>query len=306
MKKFGIITTALLAILLLTTDVHVNAQQAQPATSSKDPESIYRAAYDAQNAGDVDAFVALFAESAVSLALPPPPDTDGVFVGKEAIRNVTEELVARNIHTDFTDLHVHGDSVTFTALVTEDAFRDIGVFPVEFSGTAVVQNGLIQSEAWHIGKESLARLETAITLQTNKAIIRRGYNEMWSKGNLALADEIHTSDVLDRHTGERGIEGIKQIVTLMRTAFPDMYVTVDSQIAEGDLVVTEVTFHLGAYRGGLQEAFGIPDSAIGKETELHAIDYARLKDGKIVETWGILNDLGFLQKLGFELVTPSE
>jgi predicted ester cyclase len=301
MRRFGIITIALLAILLLTADVQVNAQQAQPATPPKDPESVYRAAYDAQNAGDVDAFVALFAEGAVSLALPPPPGTDGVLVGTEAIRNVTEELVARNIHTDFTDLHVHGDSVTFTALVVEDVFRDIGVFPVEFSGTAVVQDGLIQSEAWHIGKESLARLEAAIALQTNKELLRRAYKEVFNGKNLALLDEAIASNANDHSFPDlSGVEAFKTPIAGLLAAFPDLQVTSDFMVAEGDMVMALATF-TGTHQA---ELFGVAPT--GKQITWSQVDINRIQDGKVVEAWHIGSPEAILQALGYQLVPPTE
>lgn len=102
-----------------------------------------------------------------------------------------------------------------------------------------------------------------------------------------MADEITDPKMIDHHSGDTGAAGLKQIVTSMHKAFPDLKVTVNNLIAEGDLVVADVTFDEGIYKGGLPAAFGVPDSAIGKSVKIQAIDVYRFKDGKIVEAWDL-------------------
>ena len=70
-------------------------------------------------------------------------------------------------------------------------------------------------------------------------------HSQWSKGNLAVADEITDPKMLDRHSGDTGSAGLKQIVTLLRKAFPALKVTINNIVAEGDLVVADVTFDEG-------------------------------------------------------------
>lgn len=301
MKKYRMLAIALMTILLLSTGSQVIAQQAQPPASPRDPESVYRAAYDALNAGDVDAMMALYAEGAVSVALPPPPDTDGVFVGKEAIRNSINVWVAWHTHTDFTDLHVHGDSVTFTALYVDDVFREIGVFPVEFSGTAVVQDGLIQSEAWHIRPNSWARLEAAIALQTNKAILSRAYEEVFNGKNLEVLDEQIAPDAIDHSVPDlSGVDAFKIPIGGLLTAFPDLEVSPDLIVAEGDMVMALATF-TGTHQA---EFLGVP--ATGQQITWSHVDINRIQDGKVVEAWHIGSREGILQALGYQLAPPTE
>lgn len=305
MKKSLAVTLILIAMLLLLLGGHAGAQQSEPATRPTDPEGVLRAIFAALNDGDVDGAVALVAEDAVLVHIPPPPGIDDA-IGKEGLREWWNIFVERHGRIEITEIYVHGDKVAFAANVSEDFFTSKGVPVMVAEMVAIVQGGLLESFTITFTEASGAIFDVAFMRELNKETIRRGYEEMWSQGNLAVADEIHAADVVDRHTGETGIEGIKEIVTLFRTAFPDMYVTVDSQVAEGDLVVSEVTFHLGAYRGGLAEAFGIPDSTIGKESTAHGVDFARFEDGKIVETWGTHDDLGWFQQLGFELAPPAE
>jgi predicted ester cyclase len=302
MKKHHLLVALLSLVILLTPRPSVMAQEATPP---KDPEGVYRAAYAAQNAGDVEASMAFFAEGAVSIALPPPPDSNGVFIGKEAIRKGNMDFVARHPNIEFIDFHVNGETVSFTVLLAEDIFREFSVFPIKFSGVAVIQDGLIQSETWIMDKDSLARLDAAIALQTNKQIVQRFYNEVFNKGDMAVIDEIIAPDFIDHFSGQNGIDAFKATVTLFRTAFSDFKIEYTDMVAEGDIVVVNITVS-GTYQGGLKDIFGIPDSAIGKEATWHGTDYARIVDGKYVEGWGTHDNLGWLQQLDMKLVPATQ
>ena len=90
-------------------------------------------------------------------------------------------------------------------------------------------------------------------------------------------------------------EGQKQRITAFRKAFPDLHLTIDDLISEGDQVVFRVTV-----RGTHQGAFmGI--SPTGKSVTVTAIDIARFVNGKIVEHWGQMDSLGLMQQLGVAL-----
>jgi steroid delta-isomerase-like uncharacterized protein len=128
----------------------------------------------------------------------------------------------------------------------------------------------------------------------SKRITRRIFEEMESQGNLAIADDIFARDFIN-HTpfGEmHGPEGAKQFVTRLRTAFPDLHVTVEDQIAEGDKVATLWTAR-GTHQGKFQ---GIP--ATGKQMKVRGIVISQLANGKIVEQWGNPDVLGIMQQLG--------
>lgn len=77
-----------------------------------------------------------------------------------------------------------------------------------------------------------------------------------------------------------------------RAAFPDIYVTVEDQVAEGDKVSTRRTWeatHRGSYRG---------IAATGKRVKWSQISIVRLADGKIAEDWAVADELSILQQLG--------
>jgi len=129
----------------------------------------------------------------------------------------------------------------------------------------------------------------------NKTIARRFYEEVWSKGNLGALDELMATNIVDHHTLPGlppGLEGFKQVLTMFRTAFPDLHLTVEDMIAEGDMVVSRVKVR-GTHKGDLM---GIAPT--GKQVTLEAIDITRIAGDKFVERWGIIDMLGMMQQLG--------
>ena len=100
-----------------------------------------------------------------------------------------------------------------------------------------------------------------MSLEQNKALVRRFVEEVQCQHNLAALDELFSHDFVD-HSGMTNpptLEGSRQFFSMMFAAFPDMRFTIRQQIAEGDKVLTHKTFH-GTHRGPFM---GIP--ATGKE-----------------------------------------
>jgi len=129
-----------------------------------------------------------------------------------------------------------------------------------------------------------------------KAIARREFEEVYSRGNLDLVDEIVAADYVcyDAALPEpvRGREGLKQAVSGFREAFPDLTFTVDDQVAEGDTVVTRWTA-TGTHRGTL---FG--RKGTGRRVTMTGIDVERFAGGQIVEVWASWDLHGLLRQLG--------
>lgn len=134
-----------------------------------------------------------------------------------------------------------------------------------------------------------------ISIQENKALIRRFYEEVFNKKNLAAVDKFYAPNHID-HTLPAGLpvgpEGTKKAIEIIMTAFPDLHVTIEDMIAEGDKVVTRFTTH-GTQQGPLG---GIPPT--GKPVAISTIEVTRIEDGKIIEDWGLDDRLGMLQQLG--------
>jgi steroid delta-isomerase-like uncharacterized protein len=131
--------------------------------------------------------------------------------------------------------------------------------------------------------------------EDNKTIVRRYYAEVLTMGNLAVIDEL-VSSTYTGHDPEapdaQGTEGLKQRVTRMRTAFPDLQVTVEDMVAEGDKVATRFTLqgtHKGEFRG---------IAPTGKHVTWTATSIIRLEDGKFVEGWANADGLGRMRQLG--------
>jgi steroid delta-isomerase-like uncharacterized protein len=133
-----------------------------------------------------------------------------------------------------------------------------------------------------------------MTIETNKSLIRRFLDEVYNKGNLALADEL----VAPNYTSHNelnievlGPDGIKKAAMMQRTAFPDLVTSVDDLIAEGDKVVVR-----GHDQGTHHAAFmGFPPT--GKRFTITWIDIFRIEKGKIVEAWLEINVENFKKQL---------
>ncbi len=131
----------------------------------------------------------------------------------------------------------------------------------------------------------------------NKAIAARIPLEAFNQGKLEVIDEVIADNSVDHGTLPPGMpsgkEGVKALVKALRSAFPDLKIAIDLQVAEGDLVVQHAT-STGTMKG---EFAGMPPS--GKSAKWEAIHISRIKDGKIVEHWVVQDQLGMLQQLGF-------
>ncbi len=131
--------------------------------------------------------------------------------------------------------------------------------------------------------------------EENKAIVRRYWEEGFNKGDLSVMDEVISPDFVRTTTGGRivrGIENAKHSITSERASFPDLQVTIEDQIAEGDKVVSQVT-----WRGTQQGEFrGIP--ATGKEVTIPIVSIHRVVGGKISDVLIKWDRMGVMEQLG--------
>ena len=133
-----------------------------------------------------------------------------------------------------------------------------------------------------------------MSTEDNKALFRR-WCEVISQNRLDRVEEIIAPDEVDHALPPgipSGLEGLKQVFTLLHTAFPDLQIEIEDLIAEGDKVVGRVTAR-GTHQG---EFMGIPPT--GKPVSFNAIDVVRIAGGKIVERWSQADNLALLQQLG--------
>jgi len=134
-----------------------------------------------------------------------------------------------------------------------------------------------------------------MSTKTNKVTLQRIFEEAFNKGNLKAADDLiaktwvyHGAEGMEM----KGPEGFKQFVSMYRTAFPDLKITVDDMIAEGDKVATVGTVQ-GTFKGVMM---GIPPT--GKRCSSKIIAISRFKGGKEAEVLEIFDRLDMFQQLG--------
>jgi ketosteroid isomerase-like protein len=127
-------------------------------------------------------------------------------------------------------------------------------------------------------------------IEANKVLARRFHDDLFEQGNLAAADEILAPDFVWRSPPQTefliGPEAVKQQATDFRAFIPDVALTDDDEIAEGDRVVIRWT----ATGTAQTESGGVPVVYTG-------IDIFRIADGKLAELWQNTDDLGLEQQL---------
>ena len=130
----------------------------------------------------------------------------------------------------------------------------------------------------------------------NKELVRQMVEKVFNLGNVSQADEFLAPDFAEREELPPGIsrdrEGVKQLTTMLRSAFPDFKATIDDIVAEGDKVVIRQTWS-GSHKG---EFMGIPPT--GRSVSFGVIDIIRIADGKFVEHWGQMDSMSLMQQLG--------
>jgi predicted ester cyclase len=135
--------------------------------------------------------------------------------------------------------------------------------------------------------------------EENKVLIRRYYEQidaatMDNRGSSFLGDFVAPN--FFNHNPSPGftpdLEGLKQANDHFRDAAPDGYHVIEDMTSEGDKVVTR----LRAYGTHTGELFGIPPT--DRQVSMTAIAIHRIENGKIVEHWSELDNLGIMQQLG--------
>jgi predicted ester cyclase len=141
-----------------------------------------------------------------------------------------------------------------------------------------------------------------MSIEENKAVVRRFFEELLSTDGLAVADELLSPGFRFYFAGSTdpmGLERYKEFLVARRATFPDRRFVVEDMIAEGDKVSARFTMR-GAHKG---EFRGIAPS--GKEVTMTGIDMIRLADGKMVEDRVEVDQLGMMQQLGV-IASPQQ
>jgi steroid delta-isomerase-like uncharacterized protein len=132
--------------------------------------------------------------------------------------------------------------------------------------------------------------------QENGILIRRWFNEVWNNGRMEAIDEMASVDVVGhgqaQHATDIGLKEFKPFVRSLRSAFPDMQITIDYVIEQGDKVVarwTSTMTHKGEFLGF---------APTGKKATITGTTIQRIAGGKIVEGWDNWDQLGLLVQIG--------
>jgi len=128
-----------------------------------------------------------------------------------------------------------------------------------------------------------------------KAIVRQFIEDVLSKGDIEATGKFFHDDIVEHvpFPGQGpGLDGLKDVLRGLRTAFPDMHWTVEEQIEEGTRVVTRFVW-TGSHQG---EFFGVPAS--GRQVSFWGMVTDNFVDGKIKDTRIIMDALGLMAQIG--------
>ena len=129
-----------------------------------------------------------------------------------------------------------------------------------------------------------------------KALARRFLEEAFNGGNLGVVDELVAPGFVNHDAAlpepTIGIEAAKASIMGYREAFPDLRLTIEQQVAEGELVTTRWSAR-GTHKGDLMGM-----SATGKQATVTGITIDRIVDGRFVESWTNWDTFGLMQQLG--------
>lgn len=134
--------------------------------------------------------------------------------------------------------------------------------------------------------------------EENKQLIRRWFEEVWNKGRAEAIDEMIADDCVVQGLADaagnpvRGPDEYRAFYAQFRQAFPDIIVTVEDTIAEGDLVAARCSVR-GKHGGD-----GLGIAATQSPVEFTGITIVRWKNGKIVEAWNNFDFMTMYRQVG--------
>ncbi|HSB12300.1 MAG TPA: ester cyclase [Blastocatellia bacterium] len=131
-----------------------------------------------------------------------------------------------------------------------------------------------------------------------ETLAHRWFEEVWNKGREEAIDEMFAVEgiahgLADEAGNElRGPEGFKPFFRSFRNAFPDIQVTIEDAVAQGDMVAVRCTVR-GLHAG---DALGL--AATNRPVEFSGMSFLRIKDGKIVEAWNNFDFATMFKQMG--------
>ena len=128
----------------------------------------------------------------------------------------------------------------------------------------------------------------------NREIVREFYRQVVNGGNLGMLANFLSPDYIEHYNpAASGHEGFTHFFLQLSSAFPDLRISIDDLISEGDKVAARVTVratHQGVFMGSLQPT--------GRKVVFSGIDIFQLRAGKITARWNLRDIFGLVQQLG--------
>ena len=130
------------------------------------------------------------------------------------------------------------------------------------------------------------------TEEENKALVRRIY-DLFNRREIEATYELYAPQcVLHMSHGDISVKECREFDSMLLSAFPDLSLTIEDMVAEGDMVAYRVTLR-GTHQG---EFMGI--ASTGNKIDITFADFVKIKAGKLVEFWNTGDNLRLMQQLG--------
>jgi steroid delta-isomerase-like uncharacterized protein len=172
---------------------------------------------------------------------------------------------------------------------------------ISLSSNVISNKQLIKKKCGAVSLCSVIRIRKInrgkiMTAQQNISLVRKLFDEIYTKNNITLADQIFSENVKLNDPAapnfKKGLMGLKEREAMYKTAFPDKKLTIDDIVGTEDSVCVRWTFQ-GTHKGDLQ---GIP--ATGKSIKIVGISLYRISNGKISEINQVWDRLSLLEQIG--------
>jgi steroid delta-isomerase-like uncharacterized protein len=132
-------------------------------------------------------------------------------------------------------------------------------------------------------------------MQSTPSIIQKIFERAFNEGDLTVVDEFLSPDHLAHSTfggAPNGLQGFKWLIAMFRSAFPDLKCNVEDEIREGDKFSAHWTMR------GTHKGLFLGNPPTGRTVEVQGMIFARTENGRMVEDWILIDQLGILQQLG--------
>jgi len=138
-----------------------------------------------------------------------------------------------------------------------------------------------------------------------KALTRRWFDEVWNKGRESAIDELLRPDAIAHGLADVGgplpaPETFRRFYRQFRSGIPDVHITVDQVIAEGDTTACRITC-VGTHSGD-----GMGVKATGRKVRVSGLCMIRWKDGQIAEGWNEFDAAGLMRQIAGSEATPAK